>query len=98
MNAVEAMSSVTDRTGQLSIKTELYEPGSVLIVVADNGTGIDPQNMDRIFDALFSTKAQGMGMGLSICHSIVEAHDGRLWVAPGSPHGSIFNLQLPTSA
>ena len=95
MNAVEAMSALTDRTRQLSVKTELYEPDGVLIVVADDGTGIDPQNIDRIFDAFFTTKSQGMGMGLSICQSIVEAHGGRLWAAPGVSHGSVFNLQLP---
>jgi PAS domain S-box-containing protein len=95
MNAVEAMSSLTDRTRQLSVTTERDESGGVMIVVADNGTGIDPQNMHRIFDAFFSTKTEGMGMGLSICQSIVEAHSGRLWAAPNAPHGSIFTLQLP---
>ena len=95
MNAVEAMSALTDRTRQLSVKTEWCEPDGVLIVVADDGTGIEPTNIDRIFDAFFTTKSQGMGMGLSICQSIVEAHGGRLWAAPGVPHGSVFNLQLP---
>jgi PAS domain S-box-containing protein len=95
MNAVEAMSSLTDRTRQLSVTTERDESGGVMIVVADNGTGIDPQNMHRIFDAFFSTKTEGMGMGLSICQSIVEAHSGRLWAEPNAPHGSIFTLQLP---
>ena len=93
MNAVEAMTSLTDRARQLSATTEPYD-SDVLIVVADNGTGIDPQNIDRIFDPFFTTKSQGMGMGLSICQSIVEAHGGRLWAVPGTPHGAIFNLQL----
>ena len=95
MNAVEAMSALIDRTRQLSVKTELYEPDGVLIAVADDGTGIEPQNIDRIFDEFVTTTSQGMGMGLSICQSIVEAHGGRLWAAPGVPHGSVFNLQLP---
>ena len=95
MNAVEAMSALTDRTRQLSVKTELSAPDGVLIVVADNGTGIESKDIDRIFDAFFTTKSQGMGMGLSICQSIVEAHGGRLWAEPGLPHGSIFNLHLP---
>ena len=57
--------------------------------------GIDPLNMDRIFDAFFTTKSHGMGMGLSICRSIIEGHGGRLWAAPGNPYGSIFYLTLP---
>src|SRR5215813_7322972 len=96
MNAVEAMSSLTDRARVLSVRTETHDEG-VLVAVADCGTGIDPNNMDRIFEAFFTTKPQGMGMGLSICRSIVEAHGGRLWVAPGSPHGAVFNVQLPAS-
>src|SRR5262245_30443935 len=97
MNAVEAMSSLTDRPRVLSVGTQMSDAG-VLISVADCGIGIDPDSMDRIFEAFFTTKPQGMGMGLSICRSIVEAHGGRLWAAPGSPHGSIFNVQLPIPA
>jgi signal transduction histidine kinase len=57
--------------------------------------GIDPKNMDRIFEAFFTTKARGMGMGLSICRSIIEAHGGRLWAVPGTTHGTIFYITLP---
>ena len=96
-NAVEAMGSVTDRVRALSVKSEIHDEG-VLITVKDTGPGIDPLNMDRIFDAFFTTKSNGMGMGLSICRSIIEGHGGRLWAAPGSPHGSIFFLTLPAGA
>ncbi len=95
MNAAEAMSQVSDRPRQLLLQGQFQKPGEVLLTVADCGTGIAPENMERIFDAFFSTKPQGMGMGLSICRSIVEAHGGRLWAAPRAPHGSIFHVQLP---
>jgi PAS domain S-box-containing protein len=95
MNAVEAMSSLTDRKPLLSVKVQVYELHDVLITVTDCGTGIDPKDMKRIFEAFFTTKPEGMGMGLSICRSIVEAHGGRLWVAPGIPQGSVFHVQLP---
>jgi PAS domain S-box-containing protein len=96
MNAVDAMSTVQNRERVLRIKTEVYKLDSVLITVEDSGTGIDPANLDRIFDAFFTTKSHGMGMGLSICRSIIERHDGRLSVAPAQPHGSIFSVSLPT--
>jgi len=97
MNAVEAMGSLTDRPRVLSVGTQMSGAG-ILISVADCGVGIDADNMDRIFEAFFTTKPQGMGMGLSICRSIVEAHGGRLWAVPASPHGAIFNVQLPIAA
>ena len=96
MNAVEAMSSAEDRERSLLVKSELYEAGDVLISIEDSGPGIDPDNMDRIFDAFFTTKSHGMGLGLSICQSIVESHGGRLWASARSPHGSIFYVQLPS--
>jgi PAS domain S-box-containing protein len=96
MNAVEAMSPLTDRTRVLLVKTQMHELHDVLITVADCGTGIDPKNMNRIFEGFFTTKPQGMGMGLSICRSIVEAHGGRIWAVPGIPHGTILHVQLPT--
>jgi PAS domain S-box-containing protein len=95
-NAVDAMSTVTNRARVLRIKTEGHKLDGVLITVEDSGTGIEPQNLDRVFDAFFTTKLQGMGMGLSICRSIIEGHDGRLSVAPAQPHGSIFQVSLPT--
>jgi PAS domain S-box-containing protein len=98
MNAIDAMSAVTNRARVLRIKTEEHKLDGVLITVEDSGVGIDPQNLDRIFDTFFTTKSQGMGMGLSICRSIVESHDGHLSVAPAQPHGSIFHVSLPTGA
>jgi PAS domain S-box-containing protein len=98
MNGVEAMSTVMHRPRKLRIDTQLDGDGNVLIAVEDSGTGLDPANMSRIFDPLFTTKREGMGMGLSICRSIVEAHGGRLWASPHPLHGSIFRFTLPTVA
>ena len=95
MNAIEAMSSVVGRARILRIKSEIHESGGVLITVKDSGSGIDPKDIERIFTAFFTTKARGMGIGLSICRSIVETHGGRLWASAGTPHGSIFYLELP---
>jgi signal transduction histidine kinase len=96
MNAVDAMSAVADRARILRVKTEIHEFNSLLITVEDSGTGIDPKNINRVFDAFFTTKSQGMGMGLSICRSIIESHGGRLWMSPGQPYGSTFHVLLPT--
>jgi PAS domain S-box-containing protein len=98
MNAVEAMGEVSGRRRSLSVNTRAVDPPGVLVTVADTGHGIGPGQMDRIFDAFFTTKPQGMGMGLSICQSIVTAHGGRLWATPGEPHGTIFHVQLPADA
>jgi PAS domain S-box-containing protein len=98
INAIEAMSSVGDRERVLLVSSMVCEADQVLITIKDSGTGIDPTHMDRIFDAFFTTKARGMGIGLSICRSIVEPHGGRLWASPHSPHGTIFHLKLPSAA
>jgi signal transduction histidine kinase len=95
MNAIEAMSSITDRKRTLRVQLEAHKLDGVLILVEDSGTGIDPKNMERIFDPLFTTKSHGIGMGLSICRTIIEAHHGRLWASPGVNHGSIFHVVLP---
>ena len=97
MNAVEAMDSVTDRARVLGISSERHAPDGVLISVEDCGTGIDPKNIDRIFEPFFTTKSHGMGMGLSICRSIIHAHGGRLSASPAHPHGSIFQVFLPAA-
>jgi C4-dicarboxylate-specific signal transduction histidine kinase len=94
MNAIEAMQSVHYRA--LKVKSEQSKSEMVHVSIEDTGTGIDQSNIDRIFSALFTTKERGMGMGLSICHSIVENHGGRIWVSPGVTRGSIFQLELPT--
>jgi PAS domain S-box-containing protein len=95
MNAIEAMSAVSNRPRVLSASSEIHGTHHVLIKLKDSGAGIDPNDMDRIFDAFFTTKSNGMGMGLAICRSIVEAHGGRLWASPAIPHGSIFHVVLP---
>jgi len=95
MNAIDAMRSVQPRV--LSIKTALNGRDGVLVSIADTGIGIDPSNLDQIFKPLFTTKEHGMGMGLSICRSIVESHNGRIWVSAGPEGGSIFQLVLPTN-
>jgi C4-dicarboxylate-specific signal transduction histidine kinase len=98
MNAVEAMSIVTDRERVLIVKTEEFQSDHVLITLQDSGTGIDPVHMDHIFEAFFTTKDSGMGMGLSICRSIVESHGGQLWASPNSPQGTSFYVKLPIVA
>jgi signal transduction histidine kinase len=95
MNGADAMSSVSDRARILQIGSQIDETGEVLVHVKDTGTGIDEGIRSRIFDPLFTTKSTGMGMGLSICRSIIEAHDGRLWASPNSPHGTVFHFTIP---
>jgi two-component system, NtrC family, sensor kinase len=93
-NAIEAMSTVEGQPRLLTVSTRPHERDGVLIRVQDSGPGIDPGGLERIFDAFFSTKSSGMGMGLFICRSIVEAHGGHLW-ASAEPGGAAFNLVLP---
>jgi C4-dicarboxylate-specific signal transduction histidine kinase len=97
MNAVDAMSTVANRARVLRVKTGVNESMSLLITVEDTGIGIDPNDFDRIFDPFYTTKSHGMGMGLSICRSIIEIHGGRLTVSPARPHGSVFQVSLPTA-
>jgi PAS domain S-box-containing protein len=98
MNAIEAMSSIANRERVLMVKSEAFESDHVLITLQDSGTGIDPAHIDRIFDAFFTTKDRGMGMGLSICRSIIESHGGQLWASPRNPHGTSFYVKLPRAA
>lgn len=93
-NAVEAMSSVADAHRELSISTELTEADEVLVAVGDSGPGIDPKFLECIFDSLYTTKPSGMGIGLSICRSIVDAHGGRLWAEANVPRGAVFQFTL----
>ena len=95
MNAIEAMQSVAPRI--LSIRSCVNKPNFVHVAVEDTGTGIDPSDHDHIFNPMFTTKERGMGIGLSICHSIVASHNGRIWVTRGIDKGSIFEFELPTN-
>jgi PAS domain S-box-containing protein len=95
MNAVEAMSTVGDRPRELAIRTQNDEADLVRITVKDSGTGLDPQAMERIFDAFYTTKSGGMGMGLSICRSIVRNHGGRLWAVANDGPGTTFQFTVP---
>jgi signal transduction histidine kinase len=92
-NAIEAMSAV-DEPRVLVVSSAVRDDGGTMISVADTGTGIETEDMQRVFNPLFTTKAGGMGMGLSICRSIIEAHDGMLWVGPNTPRGSVFQFML----
>ena len=96
MNGIEAMAPVTDRPRLLGVQSRIDESGDVLVAVSDSGTGFGFE-LDRVFHPFFTTKANGMGMGLSISRSLVENHGGRLWAAPNSPHGAVFSFTLPAS-
>ena len=98
MNGIEAMQSVADRPRELLIRSLQDETQQVLVSVTDCGVGISAENADRLFNAFFTTKTNGMGMGLSICRSIIEAHGGRLWASANLPHGATFQFTLPVSA
>jgi C4-dicarboxylate-specific signal transduction histidine kinase len=95
MNGIESMNSVEPRV--LSIKSEITEHNGVRVSIADTGSEIDPANLNRVFKPMFTTKARGMGMGLSICKSIIESHNGRIWVSAAEPRGSVFQFELPTN-
>jgi C4-dicarboxylate-specific signal transduction histidine kinase len=97
MNAVEAMAPVTERPREMLIRSQQEDANEVLVAVRDSGMGIDSENAERLFNAFFTTKPSGMGMGLSICRSIIEAHGGRLWVSPNTDHGATFQFTLPSS-
>jgi PAS domain S-box-containing protein len=98
MNGMEAMQSITDRPRELVIRSLQDETQQVLVSVADCGGGISAENADRLFNAFFTTKSSGMGMGLSICRSVMEAHSGRLWATANVPHGATFQFTLPVNA
>jgi signal transduction histidine kinase len=95
LNASDAISGVDDRPRQLVIRTERDEEDRVRLSVRDTGTGFDPQGMDRLFDAFYTTKSSGMGIGLSVSRSIIESHKGRLWAAPNDGPGATFAFSIP---
>src|SRR6266850_464330 len=92
MNGIEAMQAVTDRPRELRIRSQPDESGAVLVAVQDAGIGLDPPSLARLFEAFYTTKPEGMGMGLAISRSIIEAHGGRLWATPNDGHGATFQF------
>lgn len=94
-NALESMSRVKDRAHTLRVRVEHVESSRLVVAISDTGTGIDAGAFEDIFDPWFTTKSDGMGLGLSICRSIVEAHGGQLWASPNEPNGAIFSFSLP---
>ena len=94
-NAAEAMRETTGRPRSVTIRSQLGEDENVLVSVEDNGSGLDPQNVARIFDSFYTTKAEGIGVGLSISRSIIEAHGGQLSAAPAPRHGACFSFTVP---
>ncbi|MEA2809435.1 MAG: hypothetical protein QOJ17_3576, partial [Rhodospirillaceae bacterium] len=96
VNAVQAMGAVADGPRELFITTTCAEPDGVLVAVKDSGPGLAPASLERLFDPFYTTKPEGLGMGLSICRSIIEAHGGRLWVTANLPRGAIFHFTMPT--
>jgi len=98
LNAVEAVSSVEEGARELSIRIEQGQAGGgVVVQVGDSGPGIDPENHERVFEPFYTTKASGVGLGLSICRSIVDGHGGRLWVTAKEPRGAVFHFTLPAA-
>ena len=97
VNAIEAMSGVHDRARALTIVTAAQEPGAVVVEVRDSGPGLDEEGAERVFEPFYTTKAQGIGIGLSISRSIVEAHGGRLSASANQPHGAVFRFSLPVA-
>src|SRR5713101_7078087 len=97
LNVVEAMSSVEAGARELLITSEQNQTGDVLVAVRDSGPGIDPEHLERVFEAFYTTKSSGVGMGLSICRSIIGAHGGRLWADVNEPRGAAFQFTLPSA-
>ena len=95
LNAVEAMRSVDGAPRELSISTERRGADEVLVAVRDSGPGIDPEHLERVFASFYTTKPSGLGLGLSICRSIIDAHGGRLWAGANEPGGAVFQFTLP---
>jgi C4-dicarboxylate-specific signal transduction histidine kinase len=97
LNAVEAMRSVEDGTRELLIRTEQSQTGGILVAVHDSGPGVDPANLNRVFEPFYTTKTSGVGMGLSICQTIINGHGGRLWMSANEPRGAVFQFTLPAA-
>jgi signal transduction histidine kinase len=98
INGIQAMAAIADRPRRLAIRSQRDEDGDVAVAIEDSGNGIDPANANRLFDAFYTTKAGGMGLGLSICRAIVEAHGGRISACNSAAGGAVFSFTLPTAA
>ena len=98
VNAIQAMDNVAKGSRNVVITTAQAEPDGVLVAVKDSGPGLAADSLERVFDPFYTTKPGGLGMGLSICRSIIEAHAGRLWVTPNQPRGAIFHFAVPAHA
>jgi len=98
INGIEAMNGITQRSLELAIKIDRGDHGEVVVAVSDRGTGIKPQELDRVFKAFHTTKNASLGMGLAICRSIIEAHGGRLWAEPNIGPGTTFKFSLPAKS
>jgi len=98
LNALEAMSEMSEGPRELLISAETTESGDVLVAVRDSGPGLAPAALENLFKALHTTKPDGLGLGLSICRSIIEAHGGRLWASVNSPRGAVFQFMLPAQS
>ena len=96
-NGIEAMVASTTWPRRLLIRAQVHDSRSVLVAVQDSGVGLDPQHMEQLFKTFFTTKRDGMGMGLAISRSIIEAHGGRLWATANPGLGATFHFTLPTS-
>ena len=96
INAIEAMSGVEAGPRELLIRSVTDESQDVMVAVRDSGPGLDPESLNHLFTAFYTTKPQGLGMGLPISRSIIEAHGGRLWATANAPHGAVFQFTLPT--
>lgn len=97
INAIDAMNAVHDRPRELTIVSRADDSGHVLVEVRDSGIGLDPQRTEQLFEAFYTTKAEGIGIGLSISRSIIEAHGGRLWATANALHGAVFSFSLPVA-
>jgi len=97
LNAVDAMDAIKAEARELSISTEQTPTKGILVAVRDSGPGIDPKNLERVFEAFYTTKSNGVGMGLAICRSLIEAHGGRLWAEANELRGAVFRFTLPNA-
>ena len=96
INGLEAIGKSKNGTRELSVMSDQEGADNVRVAVSDSGEGLDSANLERVFDAFFTTKPDGMGMGLAISRTIIESHGGRLWATANSPHGAVFQFTLPT--